>query len=176
MRRHLRPAVVLTVLLFVLLGLAYPYAETGLAQGLFHHQANGSLTANGSILIGQKFAPPRWFAGRPDPYDPTNTGPTNLGPTSKKLEQVVAARIAAWHRLGVNPTPDLVTSSGSGVDPDISPAGAYAQVPMVAKARGLATGAVERLVASHVHGPQWGFLGSSYVNVLELNEALAALR
>jgi len=176
MRAHLRPTIVVTVFFFLLLGLAYPLVETGIGSAVFSHQAGGSLTANGSTLIGQAYKAPMWFAGRPDPFDPTNTGGSNLATTSKKLEQTVAKRIAAWHKLGVNPTEDLVTQSGSGVDPDISPAGACAQVAMVANARHLPIAQVRALVAAHVTGPQFGFLGSSYVNVGELNQALSGLR
>ena len=176
MRRHLRPAIVVTIFFFLLFGLAYPYVVTGIGAAAFSHQAGGSLTANGSTLIGQSYKAPLWFVGRPDPFDPTATGGSNLASTSKKLEQSVATRIADWHKLGVNPTEDLVTQSASGVDPDISPAGAYAQVAMVANARHLPVAEVHALVASHVTGPQLGFLGASYVNVGELDQALSRLR
>jgi K+-transporting ATPase ATPase C chain len=175
-RTALRPAVLASVVFFVLCGLAYPLAETGLGAAFFSHQAGGSLTANGSTLIGQKWEAPMWFQGRPDSDDPTATGGSNLAATSKKLETTVAQRIAAWHKLGVDPTEDLVTQSGSGVDPDISPAGAYAQVQMVADARHLPVSEVRQLVQAHVHGAQLGFLGAPYVNVGELDQALADLR
>jgi K+-transporting ATPase ATPase C chain len=104
------------------------------------------------------------------------TGGTNLGPRSKVLVQDVRKQIALLGKAGITPTPDLVTTSGSGVDPDISPAGAYAQAAAVARARGLRVAAVRRLVTEHIVQPQFGFLGSAYVNVLQLNEALASTR
>ncbi|MGH9129149.1 MAG: potassium-transporting ATPase subunit C [Acidimicrobiales bacterium] len=169
----LRRAVVVSIFFAVLLGLAYPLAETGIAQGLFHHQANGSLGANGSSLIGQRWKGPEWFQGRPDPDNAMASGPANLGPRSAALEKQVAALVAAYRAEGVAPTPDLVTGSGSGLDPDITPAGAYAQVDAVAKARGLAPRVVRALVGANIKGSQLGFLGNPYVNVLALNEALA---
>jgi K+-transporting ATPase ATPase C chain len=175
MRASLRPALLVSVFFFVLCGLAYPLLETGLGSVLFPHQAGGSLTANGSTLIGQQWQAPMWFQGRPDSDDPTATGGSNLATTSRKQEQLVAKRIDAWHELGVTPTEDLVTASGSGVDPDITPAGAYAQVPMVAKARHLPVARVQALVRSQVHGAQLGFLGAPYVDVNELDQALAKL-
>jgi K+-transporting ATPase ATPase C chain len=105
-----------------------------------------------------------------------STGGTNLGPRSKVLVSDVAKQIALLHKEGITPTSSLVTTSGSGVDPDISPAGAYAQVDAVAKARGLPISQIRQLVTSHITGPELGFLGSSYVNVLSLNEALAKLK
>ncbi|MGH9069833.1 MAG: potassium-transporting ATPase subunit C [Acidimicrobiales bacterium] len=175
MLTHLRRAVVVSVFFALLLGLAYPLAETGIAQGLFPHQANGSLTANGSTLIGQQWQGPEWFQGRADPDDGMASGPANLGPRSKALESQVAASIARYHQEGIEPTPDLVTGSGSGLDPDITPAGAYAQVDAVARARGLDPAALDVLVGREVKGAELGFLGNPYVNVLELNEALAQL-
>ena len=182
---HLRRAVIVSVILFALLGLAYPYAVTGIAQGLFRHQADGSLTADGSTLIGQQWKGPQWFQGRPSatvgsngkaqPYNPMASGASNLGPRSKAEEQAVAANAKVLRQEGITPTNDLVTASGSGLDPDISPADAYAQVDTVARARGLAVSEVRHLVATHVHSAELGFLGSDYVDVLELNEALAAL-
>lgn len=166
----------MTVFFFLLCGLAYPLAETALAQGIFAHQANGSLGPDGSTLIGQTWAGPQWFHGRPDPNNPMATGGSNLGPRSKTLERHVAARIKALRQLGVRPTSDLVTSSGSGVDPDISPRSAYVQIPMVARATGISQQRLRRLVASQVHPEQLGFLGAAYVNVLELNQALARLK
>ncbi|MDA8117224.1 MAG: K(+)-transporting ATPase subunit C [Actinomycetota bacterium] len=175
MLRQLRRGVVLALLFLVVCGLAYPLAETALAQGLFGYQANGSIGAGGSVLIGQTFTGPGFFHTRPDSNQPMATGGSNLGPRSAALVAQVKSQIAYWHSQGVSPTNDLVTTSGSGVDPDISPAAAYAQVPMVAKARGLSVRSLENLVASQVHGRQLGFLGSPYVNVLELNRALARL-
>jgi potassium-transporting ATPase KdpC subunit len=171
----LRRAVLVSALFFVLLGLAYPLAATGIGQALFTSQANGSLTANGSLLVGQSWTGPRWFHGRPDADNPMATGGTNLGPRSKALVEAAAGQIAALKKIGITPTPDLVTTSGSGVDPDISPADAYAQVTMVAKARGLPVSRVRQLVASQVEPAQFGFLGASYINVLRLNEALQSL-
>jgi K+-transporting ATPase ATPase C chain len=172
---NLRRAIVVSAVFFVLLGLAYPAAETGIGQLLFGHQANGSLTADGSTRIGQTWSGPQWFQGRPDGDDPTATGGSNLGPRSQQLSDDVKKRIDALRAQGIDPTSDLVTKSGSGVDPDISPDDAYAQVAAVARARNLPQDRVRQLVADHVDGPQLGFLGAAHVNVLELNEALAAL-
>lgn len=184
---HLRRSVVISVIFLVLCGLVYPLVGTGLSQLLFKHQADGSLTTDGSTLIGQDWAasngPPMWFQGRPDGSVLTNkvnqvvvSGTEQLGPRSKTLHDMVAKRAAALEAEGIVPTNDLVTTSGSLVDPDISPADAYAQVNAVATDRGLDPAAVERLVASHVQGKELGFLGAPYVDVLQLNEALARLR
>jgi potassium-transporting ATPase KdpC subunit len=172
----LRPAIGISIVFFVLLGLAYPLAETGIGQALFAYQANGSLTSNGSVLVGQSWTGPRWFQGRPDADNPLATGGTNLGPRSQTLVQDVRKQISLLRKEGITPTSDLVTTSGSGVDPDISPADAYAQVNAVAKARGLSASAVRNLVNSRIQPAQLGFLGSSSINVLQLNEALAGLR
>ncbi|MHB1739162.1 MAG: potassium-transporting ATPase subunit C [Actinomycetes bacterium] len=172
----LRRSLVAAVLLAVLCGLAYPLAVTGIAHVAFAYQASGSIGADGSTLIGQRWTGPQWFHGRPDANNPMTSGATNLGPRSAVLAAHVKARILAWHRLGVDPTEELVTSSGSGLDPDISPASALVQVPMVAQARGLPIATVRSLVEAHVHPRQWGFLGEPYVDVLALNQALAALR
>lgn len=176
MLANLRPALGACLVFFVLLGLAYPLAETGIGQALFSHQANGSLTSNGSTLVGQNWKGPQWFQGRPDADNPMATGGTNLGPRSKALVNAVEQQITKLKQEGITPTPDLVTTSGSGVDPDIAPVDAYAQVNAVAKARGLSVAAVRQLVAKHIEQPQFGFLGSPYINVLQLNEALAAMR
>jgi potassium-transporting ATPase KdpC subunit len=176
MLAHLRPAAGLTAIFFVLLGLLYPLAETGIGQALFSHQANGSMVADGSALVGQSWTSPRWFVGRPDADNPMATGGTNLGPRSQELVKTVRQQIAALRRDGITPTSDLVTTSGSGVDPDIAPVDAYAQVNAVSKARGLPVAEVRQLVASQTQQPQFGFLGSAYINVLQLNEALAGLR
>ncbi len=176
MLTNLRQAVGVSAIFFVLLGLAYPLAETGIGQALFSHQASGSLTASGSTLVGQSWTSPRWFAGRPDADNPMATGGTNLGPRSKALLKAVQQQIAALRRDGITPMPDLVTSSGSGVDPDIAPADAYAQVSAVAKARGLPAAEVRQLVAAHIQQPEFGFLGSPYIDLLQLNQALAGLR
>jgi K+-transporting ATPase ATPase C chain len=176
MLANLGRSIVISAVFFVLLGLAYPLAETAIGQGLFARQANGSLTADGSVLVGQSWTGARWFHGRPDADNPMATGGTNLGPRSEVLVRAVSQQIALLRKEGITPTPDLVTTSGSGVDPDISPTDAYAQVNAVAKARGLPVAAVRRLVAAHVEPPQLGFLGSSYIDVLKLNEALASMR
>jgi potassium-transporting ATPase KdpC subunit len=176
MLRTLRPAILVSLIFLVLLGLAYPLAETGIGQAFFSRQANGSLTSNGSTLVGQAWTGPMWFQGRPDAYNPMATGGTNLGPRSKVLVRDVREQTALLRKEGITPTPDLVTTSGSGLDPDISPADAFAQVDAVAKARGLPVAAVRSLVAEHIVQPQFGFLGSAYINVLQLNEALASLR
>lgn len=183
---NLRRAVIAAVIFFVVLGLAYPLAGTGISQLFFHHTANGSLTADGSSLIGQNWTGPKWFqgrpsatvnaAGKPSPYDAMSSGGSNLGPRSKALEQAVAQQAARLRKEGITPTNGLVTSSGSGLDPDISPNAAYAQVPAVAAARGLPVSRVRALVASQVKGPQLGFLGASYVDVLQLNMALSRLK
>ena len=173
---NLRPAFGISLIFLILLGLAYPLAETGIGQAFFSHQANGSLTGDGSTLVGQTWKGARWFQGRPDADNPMATGGTNLGPRSEALVKSVEQQVTQLKKEGITPTPDLVTTSGSGVDPDITPADAYAQVNAVAKARGLPAAAVGRLVAEHVQQPQFGFLGSAYVNVLQLNDALAVLR
>ena len=185
MLHHLRRAVIVSVVLFGLFGLAYPYAVTGISQVFFKHQADGSLTADGSTLIGQNWTGPRWFqgrpsatvntGGRPQPYNAMASGASNLGPRSKAEERAVAGSITALEKQGIVPTNDLVTASGSGLDPDISPADAYAQVDAVATARILPVGEIRRLVDAHIHKAELGFLGSDYVDVLELNEALATL-
>ena len=200
MLTHLRRSVVLTLISIVFFGFVYAFAGTGVAQVLFRHQADGSLTANGSTLIGQNWTSPDFFHGRPDDAGPYaanpkakppvaggdnplvangssgESGATNLGPRSKVLLANTKALVAYWHSLGVaNPTPDLVTTSGSGYDPDISPADAIVQIPMVAKARGLSDSVLLSLIHSQTHGAELGFLGSSYINVLELNEALSRL-
>lgn len=178
MLTHLRRALVVSVLFFVLLGLAYPALITGVGQAFFSHQANGSLNAYGSSAIGQSWRAPHWFVGRPSAsnYDPMASGAANLGPRSKVLVTDVTAQIAALKREGIRPTNDLVTSSGSGLDPDISPADALAQAHAVARADHLPVAAVRRLIAQHTSGAQWGFLGAPTVDVLQLNIALAHLR
>ena len=192
---HLRRAVVLAIAL-VVLTFVYALAGTGVAQAFFSHQANGSLTANGSTLIGQNWSSPRWFHGRPDdtgPYATSKTQPggdnpleangvsgssgaSNLGPRSQTLLDNTKQLVAYWHSMGVVPTPDLVTTSGSGYDPDISPADATAEIPMVARATGIAPARLQQLIKEQTHSAQWGFLGSDYITVLQLNEALAALQ
>jgi K+-transporting ATPase ATPase C chain len=173
---NLRRAVIVSALLTVLLGLAYPLAATGIGRALFPRQAAGSIGANGSVLIGQQWTGPQWFHGRPDGDDPAATGGSNLGPRSKEQLDLYRQRVRALTAEGITPTPDLVAASGSGVDPDISPVAAYAQVPSVARARHLPEATVRSLVAAHIAGPQFGFLGGARVTVLTLNEALARLR
>ena len=173
---NLGRSVIVSAIFFVLLGLAYPLAETAIGQSLFSHQANGSLTDNGSTLIGQKWQGPQWFQGRPDGFDPAATGGSNLGPRSQKLLDTYHERIDDLQKQGITPTPDLIAASGSGIDPHISPASAYAQVDTIAGARHLDPPRVRDLVTAHVYGPQFGFLGAAHVNVLELNEALSTLK
>lgn len=177
----LRPAVVMTLLFALLLGLAYPLALTGLGQALFPAAANGSLVRDargqviGSELIGQSFASDRYFHGRPSAagkgYDATASSGSNLGPTSKALSQRVAADKAALGARGAVPA-DLVTASGSGLDPHISPAAARFQIARVARARGLSESRVAALVEQQIETPLVGLLGEPRVNVLALNRAL----
>jgi K+-transporting ATPase ATPase C chain len=180
---HLRRSIVASLILLVLCGLDFPLAGTGLSQLLFKHQADGSLTADGSTLIGQTWTGPRWFQGRPDgtvvtkgPGGVVVSGTNQPGPRSKTLEQAVAKQTAQLKKEGIVPTNDLVTTSGSLLDPDIAPADAYAQVDAVASARRLPISTVRRLVASHVRTRELGFLGGDYVDVLELNMALSRVR
>lgn len=187
-RTHLRPAVAVLLGLILVTGIAYPAAVTAVAQLAFPHQANGSLIVVdgrtlGSSLIGQAFAHPKYFSGRPsaagaDGYDGNASGGSNLGPTSKALIDRVTADVDRLRAAnGGGPVPvDLVTTSASGLDPDISPAAADWQVPRVSRARGLDETAVRRLVRAHTAGRQLGFLGELRVNVLELNLALDALQ
>lgn len=183
--RHLVPSVLFTVVTVIAFGLIYPLVMTVLSQLLFPTQANGSMVyENGkpiaSSIIGQLWSKPQYFHGRPSSagkgYDPTSTGATNLGPTSKKLIDSTRATIAALKKENPGatvPVPmDLVTSSASGIDPDISPQAAIYQAPRVAKARKMSTGSVIALIAQHVHGRTLGILGEPRVNVLELNRAL----
>ncbi|HYL05713.1 MAG TPA: potassium-transporting ATPase subunit KdpC [Thermoanaerobaculia bacterium] len=186
--RHLVPAVLITVVLTLLLGVAYPLAVTGLAQLLFPDQAQGSLlhrggSVVGSRLIGQPFSGPGYFHPRPSAagagYDPLASGGTNLGPTSHKLvvEQGGAAAAAARAERPGAPVPvDLVTSSGSGLDPHLTPAAAEFQVPRVGRERGMPEDVVRQLVQRHTAGRQWGVLGEPRVNVLALNLDLDATR
>jgi potassium-transporting ATPase KdpC subunit len=190
MRTHLARALVLTAVLLVLCGVAYPLAGWGLAQVAFHTQANGSVVdaGAGSALIGQPWSSgngidERWFQGRPDPDNPLGlngvagtSGASNLGPRSSVLVRDVRALVAAWHAVGVTPTSDLVTSSGSGLDPDITPRDALVQIPMIERSRHLDAATLRALVARLTHGAQFGFLGAPYVNVLELNTALQSIR
>jgi K+-transporting ATPase ATPase C chain len=185
---HLRPALVLVVLLTLLTGLGYPLLVTGIAGVAFPDQAPGSLLRRpdgkviGSRLIGQGFAAAGYFHPRPSAagsggYDAAASGGSNLGPTSKALVEAVGRRVAALRADGVQgPVPaDLVTASGSGLDPHLSPAAALVQVPRVAAARNLPEGRVRTLVEEHAKLPVLGILGEPHVNVLELNLALDRL-
>ena len=194
--KHLRPALVMLLGITLLTGVAYPLLITGAAQLAFPSQANGSLIVRdgkpvGSALIGQEFTSAGYFHGRPSattmtlangktvaaPYNADNSGGSNLGPTSKALRDRVAAAVRKLEAENPGqPIPaDLVTASASGLDPDISPAAAYFQVPRVAAARHLDKAAVRRLVASHIAGRTLGLLGAPHVNVLKLNLALDRL-
>lgn len=182
---QLRPAIATLGLLTLLTGVAYPLAMTGIGQAAFPSQANGSLVSRdgkvvGSDLIGQSFASSRYFHGRPsatgpDPYNAGASTGSNLGPSSKALLDTIKERAAALGGQGLVPA-DLVTASGSGLDPDISPEGAAWQVARVAEARGLAKEQVEQLVAQHTKGRELGMLGEPRVNVLALNLALDTLK
>ena len=194
MRENLRPALVMLLLLALVTGLAYPLMVTAIGQIAFPRQASGSLIVidgqtAGSELIGQPFDDPRYFWGRPSatapmPYNAAASAGSNLGPSNEALIQAVQARIDALHTanaaLGVAnqaPVPvDLVTSSGSGLDPDISPAAAEWQIGRVARARNLPDQQVRSLVAENTQNRQFGLLGEARVNVLKLNLALDALQ
>jgi len=204
---HVRRSLILGFVAIVLTFL-YAFVGTGVSQVLFKHQADGSVTANGSTLIGQNWSATKCpghplgscvFQGRPDdlgPYASAKTNPaehpgddplvangapgesgaTNLGPRSAELVTYTKELVAYWHKRGVDPTPDLVTTSGSGYDPDITAQDALVQVPMVSKATGIAPSTLRALIAKENNGAELGFLGSSYLDVLQLNEALAQLR
>jgi potassium-transporting ATPase KdpC subunit len=210
-RRSIALVVVALILTFV-----FAFLGTGVSQVLFKHQADGSITPNGSTLIGQNWSQAPCgrghplgscvFQGRPDALGPYagsvkpvagggdnplqannipgkpgtlnngESGATNLGPRSKTLKSNVQTLVAYWKARGVNPTPDLVTTSGSGYDPDISQQDALVQIPMVSRATGLSPSVLRRLVISQTQGTELGFLGTSYIDVLQLNEALAKLK
>jgi potassium-transporting ATPase KdpC subunit len=205
---HLRRAVILAIVA-LLLTFLYAFVGTGVSQLFFKHQANGSITSNGSTLIGQNWSLTKCpghplgscvFQGRPDDLGPYAANPkasppvpggdnplvangnsgesggTNLGPRSKVLLQNTEQLVAYWHKRGVDPTPDLVTTSGSGYDPDISPADATAEIPMVSRATGITPSRLRALISQQTNSEQLGFLGSSYIVVLQLNEALAKLK
>ncbi|HTU36949.1 MAG TPA: potassium-transporting ATPase subunit C [Acidimicrobiales bacterium] len=212
---NLRRSAVTVLVFTVFFGFVYAFVGTGIAQAFFRGQADGSLTANGSILIGQNWSQTKCpghlqgscvFQGRPDavgPYagslspaagggdnpleannipgkpgilNPGESGATNLGPRSETLLQNTKKLIAYWRARGVNPTPDLVTTSGSGLDPDITPQDADAEIPMVSRATGIAPSRLHALVDQQTQSMQLGFLGSPFVNVLQLNDALATLK
>jgi K+-transporting ATPase ATPase C chain len=207
---HVRRSIVLAVVALVLT-FAYAFLGTGVSQLLFKHQADGSITANGSTLIGQNWSQAPCpghrngtcvFQGRPDAVGPYagslkpvagggdnplqannipgkpgilnsgESGASNLGPRSKVLLENTQALVAYWKARGVTPTPDLVTTSGSGYDPDISQQDALVQIPMVSRATGLSPSVLRRLVINQTQGTELGFLGTSYIDVLQLNEAL----
>jgi potassium-transporting ATPase KdpC subunit len=203
---HLRRSVILAIVALVVTFI-YAFAGTGVAQLFFQHQADGSLTASGSTLIGQNWSDTKCpghalgscvFQGRPDdlgPYSSAKTSPaehpgddplvangqpgesgaTNLGPRSEELVTYTKKLVAYWHARGVDPTPDLVTTSGSGYDPDISQQDALVQIPMVSNATGLSTSVLKHLINQQTQGAELGFLGTSYIDVLQLNEALVKL-
>jgi K+-transporting ATPase ATPase C chain len=186
MLSQLWPALRINIFLTILLGVGYPLAVTGISQILFPHQANGSLIAQngqviGSELIGQNFSKREYFQPRPsaagnDGYDPTASGGSNYGPTNQKLIDRVKASLDKFHKENPDyhgPIPaDLLTASGSGLDPEISPASAQAQAPRVAKARGISADQLGQLVAQYTKSPDLGLLGEPRVNVLKLNLAL----
>ena len=189
MKDLMRPALTMLLILTVLTGLVYPLAITGMAQLFFPEQANGSLIVRdgkviGSKLIGQYFDKPEYFWSRPSatspfPYNAAASGGSNLGPTNQALIEAVKARVAALRTADPGndlPIPvDLVTASGSGLDPHISPAAALYQVKRVARARDVDENRIRGLIARHTEGRQFGLLGEPRVNVLELNLALDAL-
>ena len=186
MKNALRPVLVLFVALTVVTGIVYPAVVTAVGQAVFSHQANGSLIekggkAVGSEFIGQQFDAPYYFWGRlsattPNPYNAQGSSGSNLGPTNPALADEVKGRLAALHDAdpaNTAPVPvDLVTSSGSGLDPEITPAAAAYQAARVAKARGLSREQVDGLIAQNMSGRQLGILGERRVNVLKLNLAL----
>jgi potassium-transporting ATPase KdpC subunit len=189
MSRLIRNSLMMLLLMTLITGVAYPLLVTGLAQLAFPGQANGSLIVKqgqpiGSTLIGQSFTEAKYFWGRPSATSPqanngTSSGGSNIGPTNPALTDAVKQRIAALQSADPGnraPVPvDLVTSSGSGLDPEISPAAAQYQLARVAKARGISDGQLSLLIAQATSGRQLGLLGEARVNVLQLNLALDAL-
>ena len=197
LQKYLRPAVVLTIILTIVTGFIYPGIVTGLAQLIFPSQANGSLVyANGKLvgseLIGQYWTQPQYFHGRPsvtinpstgtpEPYAADNSSASNAGPTNATYIQTVQQRVAALKKENPNAPAgavpdDLVTASGSGLDPDISLAGALYQAPRIAQARGLPLAQVQQVITNHQTGRVLGVFGEAYVNVLDLNLALDGLK
>ena len=190
MKTMFRPALSLFVFLTLLTGLAYPLLVTGMAQWFFPEQAAGSLIKHdgqwiGSHLIGQSFSDPKYFWGRPSatapmPYNAAGSGGSNLGPLNPALVEAVKVRVAALRDADpANRAPvpaDLVTASGSGLDPHISPAAAAYQIDRVSRRRGLAPEQLRALVDQYTEGRQWGIFGEARVNVLELNLALDQYR
>jgi K+-transporting ATPase ATPase C chain len=199
MLKEIRPAIVLLVALALITGLAYPLALTAIAGAVFPHQAQGSLVEQngkviGSALIGQVFTDDKYFHGRPSattapdpkdssktvdaPYNAANSGGSNMGPTSKALAERLKGEVEQLKKENPSQTVpvDLVTTSGSGLDPDISPDAAHFQAPRIAKARGLPETRVRALVDSQIKGRTFGLIGEPRVNVLELNLALDKLR
>jgi K+-transporting ATPase ATPase C chain len=185
MKEHLNIAVRFTIVTTIIFGLFYPLAVTGLSHLIFPHQANGSLISRGgaiagSDLIGQAFTANKYFHSRPSNagtgYDATASGGSNLAPTNKQLIDRVHSDVSKLQQENPGePIPaDLVTSSGSGLDPDISPASAAFQIPRVAKARGINSDQLKSLVLSHVQERQFGIFGETRVNVLQLNLDLDA--
>src|SRR5271166_75269 len=187
MRKNLLIAVLMTIVTTILLGIIYPLVVTGIAQLIFPHKANGQLISQngkliGSHIIGQPFAGPGYLHSRPSAagsgYDAANSGGTNLGPTNRQLIDRVKADVA--HLQAENPGQpvpiDLVTTSASGLDPDITPAAAEFQVPRLAGERGLSEDQVRQIIRQYTQGRQLGFLGEPRVNVLEVNLALDQLK
>lgn len=191
--RQFRPAIVTTLALTIILGILYPVVSTGVAQVLFPSQANGSLVYSngkpvGSPLIGQYWTQPQYLHGRPSatnnlqgtpsPYEADNSAGSNLGPTNANLTKTVQQRIAELKQenpdvpAGTPIPPDLVESSASGLDPDISVAGAYYQIPRIARARGMSQDAVRAIIDQHITGRFLGIFGEPRVNVLDVNLAL----
>ncbi len=184
MLKHVRPALVLLALFTLLTGIVYPLAMTGIGQAAFKRQADGSPIVRdgvvvGSSLIGQTFTRPDYFWGRPSAagkgYDARSSSGSNFGPSSQALADRIDAEAERYGVPAGDVPPDLLTASGSGLDPDISPVAARFQVARVAKARGLQEDVVSALIDAHVEAPSLGIIGESRVNVLELNLALDIL-